>query len=62
MAHTFVSRKTVRRRRKAGFNQDRHEEEFVAVLIAYLNASRKANGESEVHPGAFALIVSKTQD
>jgi hypothetical protein len=61
MANAFVPGKAVRRRRKAGLKQDRNEQEFVAVLIACLNASRRANGERDVHPGAFAIIVSKTQ-
>jgi len=54
MKFTFVPAKTVRRRHKARFHEDHVNEEFVALLIACLNASRRANGESDVHPGALA--------
>jgi hypothetical protein len=55
MKVTFVPGKTVRRRRKARFHEDHQNEELVALLIACLNASRRANGESDVHPGAMAI-------
>lgn len=54
MKFIFVPGKTVRRRRKARFDEDHTGEEFVAQLIGCLNASRRANGESDVYPGALA--------
>jgi hypothetical protein len=57
MKYIFVPGKTVRRRRKARFHEDHAGEEFVALLIACLNASRRANGESDLHPGALAIGI-----
>jgi hypothetical protein len=55
MHYGFVPGKTVRRRRKARFHEDRVNEEFVSLFIALINESRRANGESDVYPGALAF-------
>ena len=55
MNYGFVPGKTVRRRRKARFHENRLNEEFVSLLIARLNEFRRANGESNVYPGALAF-------
>jgi hypothetical protein len=55
MTYTFIPGKTVRRRRKTRLHEDQTQEEFVALLIASLNASRRAAGENDVCPGALAI-------
>ena len=62
MDYLFVAGKTVRRRRKTRFHDDRVSEEFVTLLISRLNEARKANGQSDVYPGvlAFGAVTARS--